>query len=92
MNASDYDLTKLHIYELAGLILHDTAKVSLHAQPYLSAMLGIDSINDMYIADTAYEVVAYFLSNAGTYRGENARLIKAELKRRMKEYEKKNKV
>jgi hypothetical protein len=33
----------------------------------------------------------YFLSNAGTYRGEAARLVKAELKLRLKEYEKANK-
>lgn len=82
------ELQKLTIMELAMIIGNDTAPVSVHAKPYLDAMYGIGSINDMYVADTAYSIVAYFLSNAGTWRGDAARLIKAELKRRMKLYEK----
>jgi hypothetical protein len=34
----------------------------------------------MYGADDARGIVMYFLANAGTWRGENARRIKAELK------------
>lgn len=50
------------------------------AVPYIDAMLELDSITDMYYADTAKEIVLYFLANANTWRGEDARRIKAELK------------
>jgi hypothetical protein len=48
-------------------------------------MLDLDTMADMYINDTASSVVAYFLSNAGSWKGEVARQIKAELKEMLKE-------
>lgn len=69
------------IYEIAREIRKDWgAKVSAYAKPYLDAMLCLDSINDSYYFDSAKSVVLYFLSNAGTWKGETARRIKAELK------------
>jgi hypothetical protein len=50
------------------------------AQPYLDAMFTLDSINDKFIADSGKSIVLYFLCNVGTWRGETARRIKAELK------------
>jgi len=50
------------------------------AVPYLDAMFELNSITDMYGYDTAKSIVLYFLSNAGTWKGEDARRIKAELK------------
>lgn len=55
-------------------------KVNYAAKPYLSAMAGLDSINDQYGYDDARSIVLYFLSNASSWRGENAKRIKAELK------------
>lgn len=49
------------------------------AVPYLEAMLSLNSINDRYIEDTGYSMVAYFLSNMQTWRGDDAKRIKAEL-------------
>jgi hypothetical protein len=43
-------------------------------------MATLDSINDMYMFDTAKSIVLYFLGNASTWRGETAKRIKAELK------------
>ena len=43
-------------------------------------MGSLDSINDTYGYDDAKSVVLYFLSNATTWRGDDARRIKAELK------------
>ena len=43
-------------------------------------MLTLDSIDDNYMFDSAKSIVAYFLSNAGTWRGEKAKEIKKELK------------
>lgn len=49
------------------------------AVPYLDAMFSLNSIKDRYIEDSGYSVVAYFLSNVTTWRGEDAKRIKAEL-------------
>jgi hypothetical protein len=56
------------------------SKVNYAARPYLEAMLSLDSIQDAYYSDSGHSVVLYFLANAGTYRGENAKALKAELK------------
>jgi hypothetical protein len=55
-------------------------KVNYGAVPYLDAMDSITSISDMYYADSAKSVVLYFLANASTWRGPDAKRIKAELK------------
>jgi len=57
-----------------------TPNVNYAAKPYLEAMETLDSINDMYIADSAREIVLRFLCNATAWRGDDARRIKAELK------------
>lgn len=57
-----------------------TPRVHPHAAPYLDAMLCLNTVNDSYLADSGRSVVAYFLANAGSFRGEDARRIKAELK------------
>lgn len=49
------------------------------AKPYLDAMTSLDSIDDNYILDSGRSMVAYFLANATTWRGETARRIKKEL-------------
>lgn len=57
-----------------------TPSVYFGARPYLDAMASLGSISDTYGFDSAREVVMYFLANANTFRGEDARRIKAELK------------
>jgi hypothetical protein len=54
-------------------------KVYFGAVPYLSAMLSLDKITDHYGADDARGIVLYFLSNATSWRGPEAKRIKAEL-------------
>lgn len=51
-----------------------------YAAPYLDAMLCLNKITDNYLADSGKSIVLYFLANASTWRGEDARRIKAELK------------
>lgn len=58
--------------------------VSRACRPYLEAMTELETVNDMYYADSGRSVVLYFLSNAGSYRGETARKLKAELKELLK--------
>lgn len=54
------------------------------AVPYLRAMSELDDINDHYGLDQASSIVRYFLANASTWRGPEARRIKAELKALLK--------
>jgi len=61
-------------------IKKEWVKVNYAANPYLDAMLELDSINDKYYLDSAKSVVLYFLSNASSFRGEKAKALKAELK------------
>lgn len=56
------------------------SKVNFAAKPYLSAMAGLDSIDDQYGYDDARSIVLYFLSNASSWRGDTAKRVKAELK------------
>jgi hypothetical protein len=73
------------VSEIAHAIAKDWQNVNPYAKDYLNAMKEIRSINDSYYADSAHSVVLYFLANAGTYRGENARTYKALLKDLLKE-------
>ncbi len=60
------------------------AKVNFAAKPYLNAMYSLTDIKSNYGADSAKSIVAYFLSNASTWRGETAKRIKAELNKMIK--------
>ena len=60
------------------------AKVNYAARPYLNAMSGLNSISDNYGQDSAKSIIAYFLSNASTWRGETAKRVKAELNKMIK--------
>ena len=59
-------------------------RVYFAAAPYLDAMEYLDNINDKYMYDDARGVVRYFLANSGTFRGEAAKALKAELKQLLK--------
>jgi uncharacterized protein (DUF2267 family) len=74
------------IWEIAQEIYFEwgNSSVDRNARPYLEAMMDLDKITDKYYADDARTVVLYFLSNAGGWRGEAARRIKAELKAMLK--------
>lgn len=56
------------------------AKVYFGAKPYLDAMMSLTDKNSNYGMDDAKSVVLYFLSNATTFRGEDAKRLKLELK------------
>jgi len=75
---SDTKHKALSVY--AYEIKKDWLKVNYAAKPYLDAMMTLNQITDSYFLDSAKSVVLYFLANAGTWRGETAKRIKAELK------------
>lgn len=54
-------------------------KVNYAAAPYLEAMGQLQTMADAYGLDSASSVVAYFLANAGGWRGPDAQRIKKEL-------------
>ena len=65
---------------IAHDIRRDWANVNYAAKPYLMAMLEMDKVTDAYMFDTGRGIVMYFLSNAKSWRGPVAQVIKAELK------------
>lgn len=65
---------------IAREIRADWVKMSPYAKPYVQAMSEMNSINEPYYADSGKSVVLYFIANAGSWRGEVAKRVKAELK------------
>ena len=67
------------ISEIAREISADWRKPYFGAVPYLAAMHSLGDISESYYCDSARSVVAYFLANAQSWRGETARRVKKEL-------------
>lgn len=72
------------ISNIAHDIRRDWQNINYAAKPYLAAMFDLDRIDDKYMFDSGRSIVLYFLSNAGTWRGPVAKVIKAELKAMLK--------
>ena len=69
------------IWQIAKDISNDWGKkISVHAIPYLDAMLCLSSPKDNYMFDSGQSVILYFLANASGYRGDKARQYKQELR------------
>lgn len=68
------------LYEIAAEIRHDWKRPYFGAVPYIDALLTLSTPSDFYGYDSADDMIRYFLANAGTWRGETARRVKAELK------------
>lgn len=73
-------LTRRPLFEIARDIRRHWPKVYFGAVPYLDAMGSLNKISEMFHYDSAKSIVRYFLSNASTWRGPEAKRIKAELK------------
>ena len=78
------NLANKTIAEIAAIIRKDWKKVNYAAKPYLSAMNCLSDINHQIGFDSGKSIVLYFLSNAGSWRGEIAKAVKLELKNRTK--------
>ena len=72
------------LYTIAADIKKTWQKVWFGAVPYLDAMHNLDKITEDYGADSGKNIVLRFLVNATTWRGEDARRIKKELKAMLK--------
>jgi hypothetical protein len=74
-------MTTRTLSQIAADIRQHWTHPNYGAVPYLQAMGRINGgIDAKYGAEDARDIVAYFLSNATSWRGEHARRIKAELK------------
>jgi hypothetical protein len=82
--ATTTDLGTLKLYELAEMIAADWKPVNFAAKPYLDAMRSLSDMDSQYGYDNGSTVVLYFLSNAAQWRGDTAKAVKAELKKRLK--------
>ena len=60
------------------------SKVYFGAVPYLEAMLTLNTTDDDYGDDPGHKIVRYFLGNAQTFRGPDAKRLKDELKLHLK--------
>ena len=78
------NLSTMGISEIASLISKDWRPVNYAAQPYLTAMFSLESIDDKYGVESGRSIVAYFLTNASQWKGETAKAVKTELKKRLK--------
>ena len=72
------------VSEIAREISADWANVNYAARPYLDAMSQLDSVRDKFGHDDGKSIVLYFLANAGAWRGDTARRVKAELNKMIK--------
>jgi predicted RNA-binding Zn-ribbon protein involved in translation (DUF1610 family) len=77
-------LSKMSLSEIAQIIRKDWKNVNYAAKPYLDAMSSLDSVNDDFGQDSGRSIVAYFLSNANSWKGETAKAVKKELNKRIK--------
>lgn len=72
------------IYEIAEEIRKVWRQMYFGAKPYVEAMMCLTTVDDTYICESGDSIVRYFLANAQTWRGEDARRIKKELKSLLK--------
>ena len=75
------------IAQIADVVRRDWKNISAAgyaAVPYLRAMLTLGDMSGSYGMDSAKDVVLYFLCNAQAWRGPVARVVKAELNKRVK--------
>jgi hypothetical protein len=76
-------LSQMKLDEIAYLIMKDWKNVYFGARPYLQAMATMRDISENYGQDSGSSIVAYALSNMTSYRGEVAKAVKTELKKRL---------
>lgn len=88
METTTQNYSEMSISQIAQVIRKDWRAqgkgIYFGAKPYLDAMDCLQSVNDNYGLDSGRSMVAYFLSNASTWKGETAKAVKKELNKRIK--------
>jgi hypothetical protein len=65
---------------IAADIREHWTRINFGAVPYVEAMESLTTVDENYGSDSADAIVRYFLANAGTWRGPDARRVKDELR------------
>jgi len=83
------NLNTLPLHEIATIIRRNwkaTSKSGIYfgAVPYLDAMSNMSSVNEKFGCDDGKSIVIYALGNMTGWKGDVARAVKTELKRRIK--------
>ena len=78
-------LAKMKVCDIARVIQQDWVNVWFGAVPYLREMHGMITVKDPVFNDDGRSVINYFIGNAKCWRGDVAKLVKDELRRRLKE-------
>lgn len=73
-----------HVYQIADEIRKTWKNVNYAAKPYLDAMSQISSVAENFGAEDGRSIVLYFLANASSWRGPDAKRLKDELKASLK--------
>jgi hypothetical protein len=75
--------TAMSFDEIKELIQKDYSliKKQPYLEPYLDPILSLKSVNDNYHMDSGISICLYFLSNAGSWKTDNAKIVKKELKK-----------
>ena len=71
---------------IAAEIAADWKKPTDTAAPLLAAMSQLVGLHDRYIVESAERIVESFLTNAGVWRGDVAKRVKAELRSALHDY------
>lgn len=74
------NVTHRPLYAIAEDIERHWIKVAPYAKPYLVAMHSLGRVTDKYFLEDGRSIVLYFLSNASSFRGPEAKALKLELK------------
>jgi len=81
-------LGKMTLSQIAAVIYDDHRQqgrpVNYAAKPYLEALSSLQHIDDNYMQDTGFSIVSYLLGNLGQWKGDVAKAVKNELKRRLR--------
>jgi hypothetical protein len=72
------------VREIALEIILKWKKPYFGAVPYMRAMTALEDAKESYGQDPGHDIVSRFLCNAITWRGDDARRMKAELKQHLK--------
>lgn len=72
-------MAKRSLSEIAADINKNWPRMHHGAVPYVDAMRDMTDVTDDYGLESGESIVRRFLSNAGSWRGENARRVKSEL-------------
>lgn len=83
MEITAESVKEMPVHQLGRIARRDWKEVYFGAEPYLNALGSMDKVSDNYGMDDGRSIVLYFLSNASTWRGPVAKIVKAELKRRV---------